>query len=127
MDYSDKISDKRFGQGRSSKLFWYYLLPIEGDKVLIANVLKLSSKSTPLNFESIIIFFDTDFIKEHLKVLEKASNKSELVFFNEANNFFHSKIKTNNLGLNANSGSWGYANSGSWESFDKAICKSDQL
>ena len=120
---SDKISDKRFASLSGTKLLWYYLLPVEGDKALISNVLKLDSKNTPLNFESIIIFFDTDFLKEQLKKLEKASNKSELVFFNEANNFFHAKIKTNN----ASSGNWGYASSGSWEIFDKAICKSDQL
>ena len=112
---NDKTSNKWFAGLKYKGLAWYYLLPVEGNKVLIANVLNLDPKSPPLNFESIIIFFDTNFTKEYLEILENAANKSELIFFNEAHNFVHTRIKTNN------------ASSESWENFDRAVCKSDQL
>ena len=91
-------------------LFWYYILPVEGDSVLIANVLKLEPKRDE-NFMSIIIFFDGDFTKEDLRKLIDSSNKSEQAFFNDADNFVETRI---------NSGS-----QGNFQNFDRGICKSD--
>ena len=91
-------------------MFWYYILPVEGDSVLIANVLKLEPKRDE-NFMSIIIFFDGDFTKEDLRKLKDSSNESEQAFFNHADNFVETRI---------NSGS-----QGNFQNFDRGICKSD--
>ena len=108
---SDKTSGKKFAVLKEYNiLFWYYILPVEGDSVLIANVLKLDPKRDE-NFMSIIIFFDGDFTKENLRKLKDSSNESEQAFFNDADNFVETRI---------NSGS-----QGNFQNFDRGICKSD--
>ena len=107
---SDKTSGKKFAELKYNILFWYYILPVEGDSVLIANVLKLEPKRDE-NFMSIIIFFDGDFTKEDLRKLKDSSNESEQAFFNHADNFVETRI---------NSGS-----QGNFQNFDRGICKSD--
>ena len=91
-------------------LFWYYILPVQEDSVLIANVLKLDPKIDE-NFMSIMIFFDADFTKEDLRKLIDSSNKSEQAFFNDADNFVETRV---------NSGS-----QGNFQNFDRGICKSE--
>ncbi len=107
----DNPPSKRFAVLKKyNMLFWYYILPVEEDSVLIANVLKLEPKRDE-NFMSIIIFFDGDFTKEDLRKLKDSSNESEQAFFNHADNFVETRI---------NSGS-----QGNFQNFDRGICKSD--
>ena len=107
----DNPPSKRFAVLKKYNiLFWYYILPVQEDSVLIANVLKLDPKRDE-NFMSIIIFFDADFTKEDLRKLIDSSNKSEQAFFNDADNFVETRV---------NSGS-----QGNFQNFDRGICKSD--
>jgi len=106
----DNPPSKQFAVLKYNMLFWYYILPVEEDSVLIANVLKLEPKRDE-NFMSIIIFFDGDFTKEDLRKLKDSSNESEQAFFNHADNFVETRI---------NSGS-----QGNFQNFDRGICKSD--
>ena len=107
----DKPPSKQFAVLKKYNiLFWYYILPVQEDSVLIANVLKLDPKIDE-NFMSIIIFFDADFTKEDLRKLIDSSNKSEQAFFNDADNFVETRV----------SGS-----QGNFQNFDRAICKSDR-
>ena len=114
--YIKKVSDdnppsKQFAELKEYNiLFWYYILPVQEDSVLIANVLKLDPKIDE-NFMSIMIFFDADFTKEDLRKLIDSSNKSEQAFFNDADNFVETRV---------NSGS-----QGNFQNFDRGICKSE--
>ena len=108
----DNPPSKQFAELKEYNiLFWYYILPVQEDSVLIANVLKLDPKIDE-NFMSIMIFFDADFTKEDLRKLIDSSNKSEQTFFDDADNFVETRV---------NSGS-----QGNFQNFDRAICKSDR-
>jgi len=94
------------------RLFWYELNKDENDdnwNSLIINVLNyLPKESRPVNFKSIMVFFNTDYKKAEYKKLEdlyiKAINEGKVNFgtnthlkyqkdfFNEAHNFLETRL-----------------------------------
>jgi len=111
--YGLDIFQKNFAGVKSdSRLFWYQLLKDKDDdnwNALIINVLEYFPKERyPVNFTSIMVFFNADYKKAEYKKLEdlyiKAINEGKInfgtnahikyqkVFFDEAHNFLETRL-----------------------------------